>query len=165
MPSASANISAKFIAQIEIAPICVPRYSDPAAAISPMMVSISGRPAATSEPNATTRIAIVTGQLNNSERIIAEWLAALKSLHSPDEPVKATVMPLPDKCVSGPFNASAARTIALVSPAAPAWMIAVCPSRLIDTPAAGGTTRLIRVSARRSRSAWPTTACTDGSLT
>jgi hypothetical protein len=145
--------------------MCVPTHSDPAAAIRPMIVSISGRPAATSEPKATTSIAMVTGQLTSSDRIIAEWLAALKSLHSPDEPVRATVTPAPDRCVRGPLSASAARTIALVSPAAPAWMTAVCPSRLTDSPGVGGTTRLTRGSARSNRSARVTTACTPGSVT
>ena len=51
------------------------------------MVSISGSPAATSEPNASTRIASVTGQLNSSERIIALRLAVLKSDHMPEAPV------------------------------------------------------------------------------
>ncbi len=90
-----------------------------------MIVSISGSPAATSDPNASTRIAIVTGQLNSSDFIIALRLASLKSLHSPLEPVSATVVPPPDRSRSGPFRSSAARTIALVSPAAPAWMTAV----------------------------------------
>ncbi len=53
MPSASANISAKFIAQIETSPSCEATQSEPAAATRPTIVSISGRPAATSAPNAT----------------------------------------------------------------------------------------------------------------
>ena len=62
MPSASANMSAKFIDQIETSKACAARKSVPAEAISPRIVSSSGRPAATSDPNASTRIAIVTGQ-------------------------------------------------------------------------------------------------------
>ncbi len=75
MPSASANISAKFIAQIEIGETSVPRNSSPAEAIRPTMVSISGRPAATSEPNASTRIAMVSGQEISSDLSIASRLA------------------------------------------------------------------------------------------
>ena len=92
MPSARANMSAKFIAQIEMSATCVPRNSTPALATKPVMVSISGRPAATSDPNASTRIARVTGQLNSSERIIAVRLAVLKSDHIADAPVVLTVM-------------------------------------------------------------------------
>ena len=62
MPSASANMSAKFIAQIDTSKACAARNSEPADAISPRIVSMSGRPAATSDPNASTRIASVTGQ-------------------------------------------------------------------------------------------------------
>ncbi len=90
MPSASANISAKFIAQIEIGETSVPRKSRPAEAISPTMVSISGRPAATSEPKASTRIAMVTGQEMNSDLSIASRFAWLKSDHIPEAPVRLT---------------------------------------------------------------------------
>ena len=45
------------------------------------MVSISGRPAATSEPKASTRIAIVTGQEMSSDFSIASRFASLKSDH------------------------------------------------------------------------------------
>ena len=62
MPSASANMSAKFIAQIEISKPCVSSASSPAEASRPRIVSSSGRPAATSEPKASARIASVTGQ-------------------------------------------------------------------------------------------------------
>ncbi len=54
-------MSAKFIAQIETSPIWAEIQSDPAAVTRPTIVSISGRPAATSAPNATVRIASVTG--------------------------------------------------------------------------------------------------------
>ena len=83
MPSASANISAKFIAQMEMSRTCVPRYSEPAEATRPRMVSISGSPAATSEPNASSRMASVTGQEISSDFIIAVLLASLKSDHMP----------------------------------------------------------------------------------
>ena len=88
MPSASANISAKFIAQIEIGITRVPRYSRPAADARPIIVSISGSPAATSDPNASSRIPRVTGQEMTSDFIIAVRLAALKSDHIPAAPVR-----------------------------------------------------------------------------
>ena len=90
MPSARANISAKFIAQIEIGEISVPRKSTPAEAIRPTMVSISGKPAATSEPKASTRIAIVTGQEMSSDLSIASRFARLKSDHIAAAPVTLT---------------------------------------------------------------------------
>ena len=61
MPSASANMSAKFIAQIEISKPCVSSARSPAEASRPSIVRSSGNPAATSEPKARTRIASVTG--------------------------------------------------------------------------------------------------------
>ena len=106
-----------------------------------MTVSMSGSPAATSEPNASTRIARVTGQLISSLRSMADRLAALKSPQSAEEPVSSTVTSWPDSAVSGPLSASAARTISLGSAlAAPAWMTPVRPSGEMDTPAVGGTT-------------------------
>ena len=44
------------------------------------MVSSSGSPAATSEPKASTMIAIVTGQERSSDFIIAALFAVLNSL-------------------------------------------------------------------------------------
>ena len=73
--------------------IRVPIHSEPAAATSPTIVSISGRPAATSEPNASTRIASVTGQEISSDFIIADWLAWLKSDHMAGAPVRSTSTP------------------------------------------------------------------------
>ena len=84
-------MSAKFIAQIEISKPCVSSESAPAEATRPRIVSISGNPAATSEPNASTRIASVTGQLKSSDFIIAVRFAVLKSLHIPDAPVSETL--------------------------------------------------------------------------
>ena len=69
----------------------------PAAAISPRIVSISGRPAATSEPNASTRMASVTGQESSSDFIIALLLASLKSDHMPGAPVRLTLTPSPER--------------------------------------------------------------------
>ncbi len=64
--------------------------SRPAEATRPRIVSISGSPAATSEPKASRRIAIVTGQLISSDFIIASRFAVLKSLHMPEAPVSET---------------------------------------------------------------------------
>ena len=60
---------------MEIAAICVPIHNEPAAAINPAIVSISGSPAATRDPNARTRIRSVTGQEISSDFIIADLLA------------------------------------------------------------------------------------------
>ena len=152
MPRASANISAKFIAQIEIGTICVPRYSSPAADARPTIVNINGRPAATSDPNASKRIPSVTGQEINSDFIIAERFAALNSDHIPDAPVRSTRTPPVDRRDSGPFRPSAALTIPSEPSAAPACTIAVCPSREIDSPGDGAITLLTAELARRVRS-------------
>ena len=89
------------------------------------MVSISGRPAATSEPNASTRMASVTGQLKSSERIIAVRLAVLKSDHIAEAPVALTLTTgLPAAC-SLPLRRSAALTIWVGSSAAPPITTAV----------------------------------------
>ena len=145
--------------------IFVVRYSDPAAATSPTIVSINGRPAATSDPNASSRISSVTGQEITSDFNIAERFAALKSDHIADAPVRCTCTPAADSAASLPFNRSAATTIALESRAAPACTIAVCPSRETDTPAAGGITALTAPSARSVRSTFATAAWNDGLLT
>jgi hypothetical protein len=125
MPSASANISAKFIAQIEMSMTSVPRYRDPAAATRPTIVSSSGRPAATSEPNARTRIPSVTGQEISSDFIIAVLLASLKSDHMPGAPVRLTSTPFAPIWLSGPLRLSAARTMSLGLSPAPACTTAV----------------------------------------
>ena len=52
-----------------------------------MIVSISGSPAATSDPKATSMIPSVTGQVMTSDLIIAALLASLKSDHIPAAPV------------------------------------------------------------------------------
>jgi len=97
-------------------------------------------------------MASVTGQLYSSERIIDEWLAALKSDHIPDAPVRLTVTaPLPSAC-SGFFKSSAARTISLVSAFAPPRTIAVRPSAETVTPGRGGITIATRGSVRRRAS-------------
>src|SRR5690349_13404860 len=94
-----------------------------------MIVSISGSPAATSDPKATTRMAIVTGHEITSDLSIAVLFAWLKSDHMADAPVRFTVTG-PDPAVASlPFKESAARTMSLELFAAPAWITAVCPSR------------------------------------
>jgi hypothetical protein len=152
MPSARANISAKFIAQIEISKPCVRRASRPAEASKPRIVSISGSPAATSEPKASTRIAMVTGQEKSSLFIIALRFASLKSDHIPDAPVRLTeTSPVPS-ARSFDFRSSAAATIAVGSCAAPAITIAVWRSAEIVEPGRGGITDATRRSVRSTRS-------------
>ncbi len=141
---------AKFSAQILTGAMWVDSTSAPAAVSNPTRVSMSGRPAATRLPKASTSTAIVTGQDSTSERIIASWLTLLKSDHSPLDPVSSTEMFPSESVVSGPVRSSAARTISLESPLAPAWMIAVRPSGEMLTPGCGGTTVLTRGSASSS---------------
>ncbi len=123
-------------------------------------MSIRGRPAATSEPKASTMIVSVTGQLNSSLLSIASRLASLKSLHSPDEPVRATVTPSPDSSRSGSLRSSAARTISFMFVvAAPAWTTPVRPSSETESPGVGGTIVDRRASSRSSATAsWTTCA-------
>src|SRR5574338_204627 len=90
-------MSAKFIAQIEISKPWVSNVNRPAEAIRPTIVKSSGRPAATSEPKASTRIAIVTGHEKSSDFIIALRFAALKSDHIPEAPVRLTDTPGDDE--------------------------------------------------------------------
>ena len=108
-------MSAKFIAQIEISKPCVSSASRPAEASRPSIVNRSGRPAATSEPKASTRIASVTGQEKSSDFIIAVRLAALKSDHIPDAPVRLTETCGVASACSLLFSVSAAATIAVGS--------------------------------------------------
>ena len=98
----------------------VPIQSDPAAATNPRIVSISGSPAATSEANARTRIASVTGHEISSDCIIAERFAALKSDHMAGAPVRSTSIPSAPSSASRAFSSSAARTMSSASRAAPA---------------------------------------------
>ena len=129
MPSASANISAKFIAQIEISKPCVSSASSPAEATRPRIVSISGSPAATSEPKASTRMTSVTGQEKSSDFIIAVRLARVEVAPHPGGAGQrdADAVACRARC-SLPFSVSAAATIAVGSPFAPAVTIAVCRS-------------------------------------
>ena len=143
--------------------ICVDSTSAPAALSSPTSVSMSGRPAATRLPNAITSTAIVTGQDSTSERIIAAWLTLLKSDHRALSPVRSTVMLSVASREIGPVRWSAARTISFASALAPAWMIAVCPSRDTLTPGWGWTTVLTRASACSNAVARESTCCAAGS--
>ena len=145
-------MSAKFIAQIEISKPCVSSASRPAEATRPRIVSSSGSPAATSAPNASTRIAIVTGQEKSSDFSIALRLAVLKSLHIPEAPVSETLTAAVPASFSFDLSVSAAATIAVGSPLAPAITTAVCPSAEMLEPARGGTTERTWEFARRTRS-------------
>ncbi len=115
--------------------IRVPIQSDPAAATSPAIVSISGSPAATREPKASTRIASVTGHEISSDFIIADLFAWLKSDHMPGAPVRLTCTPSAPSLASWPFRSSAARTMAFALRAAPARITATWRSGEIETPA------------------------------
>ena len=101
MPSASANIIAKFIAQMETGTRWLIRTSEPAEATSPARVRISGSPAATSAPKASTRIASVIGQETISDFSIADRLASLKSDHSSEAPVGLTSTRVVERSWSG----------------------------------------------------------------
>ena len=163
MPRASANIIAKFIAQMLTGAMCVARTSAPAAETSPTRVSIRGRPAATRLPNARTSTSMVTGQDSTSDLIIAAWLTLLKFAHSALEPVSSTETLPVESPRSGPTRWSAARTISFGSAFAPAWMIAVRPSCEMLTPGCGATTVLTRESAFSSAVACAMTRCAAGS--
>ncbi len=89
------------------------------------MVSISGSPAATSEPKASSMMPSVTGQEMTSDLSIAERLAALKSDHIPAAPVRFTCTVPCESLFRVPFKLSAAATISLGSRAAPVCTIAV----------------------------------------
>ena len=149
MPRASANIIAKFIAQMETGTSSLMRTSEPAEATRPDRVRMSGSPAATSAPNASTRMASVTGQESISDLSMASRLASLKSDHSSEAPVGLTSTPLPDSASSSALRSSATRTISLGSAPAPARMTAVSPSWLSVAPGCGAMTSAMRGSASR----------------
>lgn len=92
----------------------------PAEAISPRIVRRSGSPAATSEPNASRRIASVTGQEMTADFSIAVLFASLKSDHIPGAPVRLTVVEPCERSASFPFRSSAALTISVWLAPAPA---------------------------------------------
>jgi hypothetical protein len=131
--------------------------------VSPTIVSISGSPAATSDPNASSRMPSVTGQEISSDFIIASLLAALKSDHFADWPVRFTCTPPDESAARRPLRSSAALTISSELRAAPACTSAVCPSREIETPGEGGTTLETAPSAASVRSTRATTASNSAS--
>ena len=141
-------MSAKLRAQMETGVNLLVMTSAPAATRRPAMVSSNGSPAATKLPKAITRMMIVTGQDSISDRSMADRFAVLKSAHRALSPVRVTVTPDEDKAASFGSTASAACTILLESAADPAVMMAVRPSREIETPAWGGTTVDTRGSPR-----------------
>ena len=130
-------MSAKFIAQIEMSKPWVRSDNSPADATRPRIVSSSGSPAATSEPKASTMIAIVTGQERSSDFIIAALFAVLKSLQMPGDPVSETATAGVPAAFSFDLSSSAAATIAVGSPFAPAVTTAVCPSGETLAPGRG----------------------------
>ncbi len=142
---------------------CVVSTSAPAATMSPTMVRSRGRPAATRLPNATIRMAIVTGHESISERSMAERLTLLKSAHNALSPVSVTETPGGDSFARGVLRASAAFTMALGSDAAPAVTTAVRPSRDSDRPGCGSVTVDTSGLACRVRATWLTTRCAAGS--
>ena len=97
-------------------------------------------------------IASVTGQESSSDFIIAVLLAVLKSLHMPGEPVSETATNGVWAASSFDLSASAAATIAVGSPSAPAVTTAVCPSRETLAPGLGRRTEATRLSPARMRS-------------
>ena len=135
MPRARANINAKLRAQMETGMNLVVMTSAPAATRRPAMVKSSGSPAATRLPKAMTKMMIVTGHDNISERSMAERLALLKLAHRALSPVRVTVTPDDDRAASFGCTESAACTILFEFAAAPAVMTAVRPSRETETPA------------------------------
>src|SRR3546814_1960818 len=83
------------------------RTSEPADATRPARVRISGRPAATRAPKASTRIARVTGQETISDFSIASRLASLKSDQSSEDPVGLTWMPSTERSWRSPLRSVA----------------------------------------------------------
>jgi len=163
MPRARANIKAKLSAQIDTGVNFVVITRAPAATSSPAMVRRSGRPAATRLPKAITRMMIVTGHDSSSDLSMAERLAVLKLAHSALSPVRVTLTPDVASAASLGWTASAASTILFELAAAPAVMIAVRPSREIETPACDGTTVDTRGSLRSTAVALATAAWAWGS--
>ncbi len=105
-----------------------------------MIVSISGRPAATREPKARTRIASVTGQEISSDFNIASRLASLKSDHIPAAPVRFASTPGAAAAASSDLRSPAAATISFGFRAAVPTTSAVWPSAAIELRGCGGTT-------------------------
>ncbi len=129
-----------------------------------MIVSISGRPAATSEPKARTRIASVTGQEISSDFSIASRLASLKSAHMAAAPVRFASVPGPAAAAISGLRRSAAATISFGPRAAVPTTIAVRPSAEIDAPGRGGMTAPTAGSAASTRSTPATVRWSRGAL-
>ena len=83
----------------------------------------------------------------------------------PEAPVRLTESAGVASACSLPFRLSAAATIVVGSPRAPATTTAVWPSGEIEAPGCGGTTDAIRRSARRTFSTFARSAWNAGSLT
>src|SRR5664280_3834771 len=137
--------------------------SAPAATKRPAIVSRRGSPAATRLPKAMTRMMIVTGHDSISDLSMAERLAVLKSAHRALSPVSTTLTPDVESAASFGCAVSAACTILFELAAAPAVMMAVRPSREIETPDRGGTTVETRGSRRGTSVALTMTAWACGS--
>ena len=152
MPKARANIRAKFSAQIDTGATLVARTSAPAATSRPAIVNISGRPAATRLPNATTKMTMVTGQERTSERNMALRFAVLNCDHKALSPVNSTLTADVDSFESGLASESAARTIVFGPAAAPPVITAVRPSAERLVPGWGASTVDTRLSARNTDS-------------
>ncbi len=137
MPTASANISAKFIAQIVIPVRRLASQSAPAVATSPEMDRTRGMPAAASEPKARSSTAIVSGHEVISERSIAALFSSLNSDHSAADPVRSSWTPSDAEESRRFWTRPAALTISAVPAPAPPLTTATWPSGEIDSPARG----------------------------
>ena len=90
------------MAQMDTSANCPHTNSSPPAPSRPAIVSSSGRPAATSVPNANSNSASVSGHDSSSDLSIASLLAALKSDHIAAGPVRRTVGRGPTAARGGP---------------------------------------------------------------
>ena len=125
--------------------------SRPPAPSSPAIVSSSGRPAATSVPNASTSSVSVSGHDSASDFIIAALLAWLKSDHMAAGPVRRTVTPGVDSRARRSSSRPAASTISAGAAPASPMTIAVRRSRETVTPCWGASTPLTARSPRSTR--------------
>ena len=106
----------------------------------------------------------MTGQDSTSDLIIAAWLTLLKFDHSALSPVRLTETLVGGQPRDRPGQVRRRRgPSSFASALAPAWMIAVCPSREMLTPGCGATTVLTRGSACSSAVARAITCCAAGS--
>jgi hypothetical protein len=148
MPSAIANIIAKFMAQMDTSANCPTTNSNPPAPRRPAIVSSSGRPAATSVPKAASSSASVSGHDSISDLSIAALLAPLKSDHIAAGPVRRTASPGADSRARRVLSLPAASTIPRgVAPARPTTT-AVPRSGDVPSPARGASTPATAASLR-----------------